>query len=554
MKTSGEKLHNLLPIGFGEHARSAGVVIGLSVAALALAHYIGRKRKEIHARNRYESAFNYERGAKQQKESVSPRLEQDPNHELQLGEELEWFAKRLEDDRGGDYTGKIRVVIDATPELSNLPPDIRTLTTIPVAAASEGDNIFNTLSLYAQQDPENIQRNAILLNVNWLDVARQDPVKERGIDKTFAEIERAKEAFPDLTIAVVTNEYNASEVEKTGGVIGYVASDLMNTALLALHKRVASGDIDPSSDIAIIRQDADMRGMSRHYLRSLEKGMDQHPGTDILNGTIRSDVRTYERFPGFGIVSNFNQALQKVRAGADHPWTVGINIVARAASLAAAGGLGSRLDWTGPGSDDLAVGWRIEQARGRASSDDVHHARTSGYETRRDTASKGGRRILANIPGMTVDSAADRLLPPYLKGRHYITAWDSSASGGTSFVDGPGGYRDRMTDAAVVEEAAYEVAEEGLYRRIEENFSGELRNSDEMSARKALAILFSSVPGAFRIDGAIGDDSVRFVLTPSGREFIKKRVELSGGYGVRSKQQLYDKKGAPLVSPLGQSV
>jgi len=512
--------------------------------------------------NSYRQRANGEYGRPEGADTISPRLEANPTGQLVLGEELEWFAQELENSEGADYMRRIDSDIQNSAELQSLPAGLRTITTIPVAAASESDNIYKTLSLYAQQDAEQLQHNAILLNVNWIDTVGNDPAKRAKIDKTFQEIERARRDFPGLHIATMTREYNGEEVKKTGGVIGYVARDLLNTALIAVHKRIQAGDIPFDADVAIVRQDADMRGLSRHYLRQLEGGMDKNPNVDIFHGTIRSDVPMQERYPGLGIVTNFSQAMSAANAAANRPWTVGINAVVRASSMAAVNGLG-RPTWTGAGSDDVNIAWRVGGAR--RGTPVVSPDSSTGYYQPQGLMDVKGHRIVVPIPGMSVDSSADRLIPQYLMGRHFGAAWDSRVSQGTSFSDGPGGYRDRTADADIMKKVKREKVNDDFYDRIETNISGELQHANEEVARKILAIFFAGTPNAYTITGNIGDGSTKFELTDAGREFIKRSVqrEVNGsrgaGYGARKMRQLYGQKRggrrsvareSPFVAPL----
>lgn len=505
--------------------------------------------------------YGYETGKNRLSAPKSPRLEANPSGELKLGEELEWFTGELEKREGKEYVDKIREAINSSSELKNISPEVKTVTTIPVAAASESENIFNSLSLYAQQDEEHIKNNVILLNVNWLDTAKQDDVKKANIQKTFDEIERARREFPQLTIATTTNEYSDAESKKTGGVIGYVASDLMNTALMTLAEKVKTGELSSSADIAIIRQDADMKGMSRHFLSQLEKYMDRNKNIDIFNGVIRDDVRMHERYPGFGIASSFSRALHLANVAANRPWTVGINIVARASSLAAVGGLG-KMDWTGPASDDIEVGQRISAARNGAAA-------FARYGSRVVANSVAEHKVIVNVPGMSVDSAGDRLIQQYLQGRPTGAAWDSDASGQTSFTDGPGGYRDRTEGSDIMSRISHEDDNDPeIYRRIEVNISRELSNSDERAAKRTLSLFFADAPHAYTINGAWDSGEVEFRLTKAGRRFIRKRItsEVNGlrgpgsRYGQRKMRQIYGKvveggrqpatTAAPFVGPI----
>lgn len=543
---------------------------GREVEGFGMPIWTPRRPLEKLARNANKSSeahrYGYEYGGSHQPERVSPRLEANPSAELRLGDELAWFAKELETREGSEYVKRIRDTIRNSPELSAIPSDIKTITTIPVAAASESDNIYKTLSLYAQEDKEQLTRNLILLNVNWLDVTQKDNKKRKKIQKTFAEIERARRAFPNLTIAMVTHEYNAAEVEKTGGVIGYVASDLLNTALLALEEKTASGELEPDADVAIVRQDADMHGKSRHYLRQLEKSMNDNPGVDIFQGAVRAGTEMHDLYPGMGIVTNLSAAITLSNAAANRPFTVGVNAVARASSLAAVGGLG-RLYWTGAGSDDTSVAFRIGDARSNRPI--VTPTDYSYYYSQREVPNTGDRKIVAVVPGMAVDTAIDRMLPQYLMGRHYGAAWNAELSKEARFDNGPGGYRDRTMDMDIAKRIRREGLDEALFERLEINLSAELKGANEASARRVLSVFFAGAPNSYVIKGNIGDGTAEFKFTKAGRDFIAARIEkesngvknAGSSYGRRKMRQLYGRQyrggrkpvaqSSPLVSPVG---
>lgn len=491
----------------------------------------------------------------------SPRIRNNPDSNLQLGQEVEWFVGELRRREGDDYVRSIEKSIDDSIELRDMPEELKTIVTIPVAAAYEQDNIYNTLSLHAQQGSEQLSKNIILLNVNWLDTASRDPNLMNNIRKTIAEIERARNTFPELRIAIITNEYDDVEVKKTGGVIGYAVSDLLNTALCAIERRTREHPELADRDIAIIRQDADAEGMSRGYLSQVEKSMDRSEA-DVFNGTIRSGVRLQSRYPGFGIVTNFSQALQVANTQRNQPWTVGINTVVRASTLAAVGCLGKRGLWSGPGSDDVQLGWRIGDARNW----DALRGTRNYYDSGASRRSGRGRRVVSQVAGMTIDSSALRLVPQYLLGRHFGAAWDASISGDSAFSAGSGGYKNREEFAEqIMKDNPRDILDdEHIFKFINVNITGELKNANPDSARKVLALFFGSKPASYRIFGEIGTPSVRFELTESGKRFIANRTQREtngtyGSYGLRKMRQLYglgDGKRrpvaaqSPLVAPL----
>ena len=152
--------------------------------------------------------------------------------------------------------------------LSNLSADTEAVVTIPVAAASESENIYKTLSLYSRQG-EVAQKTTLLLHVNWFDEAETDPVKRAKINKTISEIERARLDFPDLRIADFETKWSA-EKQKNGeygnGIIGHVTQRLYDTAMMSVEKAMRERRM-PSKEIMLIRNDADVEGQRRSVSR-----------------------------------------------------------------------------------------------------------------------------------------------------------------------------------------------------------------------------------------------------------------------------------------------
>lgn len=505
---------------------------------------------------------------------VSPRLRDDPNARLNPGEELGWFEEELERRKGAAYVKGINEAIDHSPELSALSQKTGNIVVMPVAATNEADNIYNTLSLYAQQEADPDVITTILINLNWLDTARQDPAKVAEIQRTVSEIERARKAFPNLSVAVVQHEYDQAQVNQTGGVIGYVLEDLYNTALLAVQRRIKDGSIDSDHDVLIVRSDADVQGQARRQLVNLHRSMSESPDADILRGVTRFGVARQRRFPGFGVVSNFSAALSAsdTQLGVVH--TGGANFGVRASTLAAIGGLGEMLDqdgnkFTGAGSDDLAVGRRIIAARGIPEV----VASQAGYYVPSSTAGSSGSggptvagvKRIKLVGGATVDTNAERLLPFYLRGGSFQGAWGSGQDG---FSGGPGGYRARTEDQDLTDAADREdYTSDQVYRAIEANITKELQWALPESGTRALALFGGSTPGTYVVTGDIGTDNVEFKLTQVGRDLLRRRIERGAAgrfdpYGNRKLRQLYGvvRPGAkrlplaplaPLVSPLG---
>lgn len=503
----------------------------------------------------------------------SPRLQENPDRELNPKEELEWFHENLTERKGTEYVAALDAFVQNDPALRSMSPETSSIVTIPVGAASESENIYATLSLFAQQEAVSGGNKTILLNVNWLDTQMDDPEAVTAIQKTISEIERAKNDFPSLSIAVMQKEYIKEEVEATGGVIGYVANDLMDAALLAVQNKISNGEMADDHDVLIVRSDADVNGISRGQLRNLEKAASENRDLDIIKGVTRFGIADAEKFPGFGISTAFINMISIASSQENAMHTGGANFAVRASTMAAVGGLGKMYrngKWfTGAGSDDTFVGRRIRAARQMGSSpnrEEYYYSQgndTSGASSTGDTS----KRRIKVVSGASIDTNAQRLLPFYVEGTPIMRAWDEREGG---FADGPGGHRDRAKDYEMVEAATKERAnQEQVYEAIELNIGFELAQASERVAKKALGLFFAGVPGGYIVEGEYENPErpIKFKLTNEGRAFIKKRIEREtngrhfGPYGMRKMRQLYGKvkpgakrqpAGArsPLVSPL----
>ncbi len=498
---------------------------------------------------------------------VSPRMTENPDVELNPAEELSWFRGEVIRDRGQEYVDEIETFARNNPAMRSISPETASIVTIPVGAAYESENIYSTLSVFAQQDPESLRRSTFLLNVNWIDDAVGDPDKLAKMQKTISEIERAQADFPQLQIAVMQREYAKKQTKATGGVIGYVAEDLKNAALLSIQAKIASGELPEDHDMLIVRSDADVRGQSRGQLKNLQKAAQDDPNLDVVKGVTRFGIADTQKFPGFGIVSNFSAILTVASTQQNVIGTGGANFAVRAATLAGVGvqmkehkdeSTGRYRRWTGAGSDDTFVGRTIAIARGLSGRD----SGSDYYGAAQDPGASGRTRRIKSVAGAAIDTNPDRLLPFYVEGESFHKAWEPHDR---SFGSGADDYRDRAADAEMIENANPDIYDESkMFETIETSFSKELTFTEEDIVRKALGVMFAGVPGAYTIVGEIYTEDVKFKLTDIGRDFVKKRVEREtngrfGSYGARMMRRHYGvapgkrqpaSSVPPLVSPI----
>lgn len=496
---------------------------------------IARRRPGYY--NQYRNGYTEQRES--QLEDISPRLRSDRNANLELGEETTRYKQWLAGTRGPEYVSQIEQGINNSKELQQAPGDVDFVVTIPVAAASESENIYNTLGLLARQDSDDIEKSLILLNVNWLDEARSDPEKAANILRTMAEIDRARKDFPHLRIATIEREYNRESVEKTGGVIGYVAQDLQSTALLWLQQQIESGKRPPSQDAIIQRYDADMRGMSKHAWRDIRRAFSKYPETDIFKGVTRLGVDQYEKYPGFGLVAEMEANMSAIRTIGGFVGTGGANFGARASTVAAVNGIGDVRVYSGSGSDDMEVGARINTARAGRFTDSSNggHYNYSG-----NVSVNVNRRVGRFVGGSTVDTDAERFISRYMDGKFWQSVW-SNESGPGAFSDGAGGYSPRTSGSHNRQNRSDKLSAK-MIKVLELNMSEELAIAGPEARHRLLSVLFKDAPGAYTLEDT-DDGKVKFKFTKAGRKYIKRYLK---SFGRRKHDQLY---GNPYVGSRG---
>ena len=473
---------------------------------------------------------------RQRRKETSPRLLNDPSAALEVGQELDWYEKNLK-KRSPEYALEIQQAIASSPELGIEKPDLRAIVTIPVGASAEADNIYKTLSLYAQQDSSALAQSKFLLHVNWFDSDESDSAKAEAIAKTKAEIERARADFPELTIATIETVWSR-EKEQRGeygkGIIGHVARKLYDTAMLSVQQQIKSGALSSDQDVVMIRNDADAQGMDRRYLARLIGAAEEHPENDVFTGAVRWETARYRDMPGLAFVANLQSTMQLAalrKKVQEWPQTVGINTTVRMSTFAAVGGIGQDAQETGAGSDDLTIGGRISNARsGKISYRGGVFRRRRYYG--RQGSQKGDYSYHRLVAGVGIDSKADRIERAYLTSG-VAHAWNNFNSGGyehrSSGLDTLPRKEDIIHDSATI------------LKRIEDNVSGLISRNNPAQMNTALSLMIPREIGG-KLLYTISRS--RFKLTDDGAQWLLNRLRRNGkgqfdAIGGRVRRQLY---------------
>ncbi|MGH7237939.1 MAG: hypothetical protein ACREGF_05375, partial [Candidatus Saccharimonadales bacterium] len=345
---------------------------------------------------------------------------------------------------------------------------------IPVSAAHESNNIYKTLSLYAQQNADAKQRAVVLLNVNWKQELESNPTSQAAIQKTIQEIKRAKTAFPELKIAAFQKKWTPEMVRQRKELLyGEVVKVLYDVASMSMEKAIRTGR-HTNKDSLIITNDADAKGLRSNYLNTYLNALNRYPDSDAFTGLIRFGTETHGQYPGFGISTNIMMllSLASSRTNAQYkasPSTPGANSGFRMSSFAAMGGSDGDLD--GAGADTM-LGRKLRAARAAASESAGGKLYGASVPITSSTASSvaatlpTGRRynVVRHLVGAQLDTDADRFLGIYLQGRLVGSSW-------RDFDEGS--YKDRRAElkgvSKVKEDPVGNV--DAIARRIEAEIS-----------------------------------------------------------------------------------
>lgn len=467
-------------------------------------------------------------------DDIIPSLRDDPRARIPIDDAVNWYDDLVRRRVGDDYVDDLDRVIARSPELAQIDNGTKAIIAIPVAAISEPENVYKTLSLYGQQPEQDQASSAILLHVNWPASGAYTQEGKDAIERTRAEIERARKDFPGLKIAVVESEWTSEQME--GGVIGKVVRKLFDTAILSTKQAIDDGRMSPDHEVVLIRNDIDAKGMSPGYIdRMVDTVTDDD--TDAAGGRIRWGIEQVADLPGLSVVM---QVYEGIRGSAERAQkkginagvsTVGINTGVRISTLAAVGSIGFGA-FTGAGSDDLTVGDRIKAVRRSSSptNQELYRRRNRGkfrglfkarqvVSTYDQVEGDSDDSTVTIASGATIDSDVSRLEGKYRNGEAVTGAWiDFNGKTRTAGLPDDVSKEDVVKDFdTIVERIQFQIdsivndyhidprhaAME--FRRMfpDDNESGESMYSFEVKS----------------------DGTFKFTFTESGKQLLKKRLQ-----------------------------
>ncbi len=464
---------------------------------------------------------------------VSPRIAE--GKKLNLGTELSWYIDdQLQSKSEKEYIDSVKREAEKSPVLKTIDNKVKTIVTIPVHAPTESENIYRTLSLYSQQEGIDHESLVILLDVNWRgDREKGDPAEvAQKIQATRDRIEQAKRDFPNLKIATM------EQSDHTG--IHEVAREMNDVVMYALNSAVKSGKMSADNDVLVIRNDADMKHMGKNYVASYQKAANDNPKTPLFTGSSWFDINRQSAAPGFAATQVIERVNNMFGAFNGEIHTEGRNFAYRASHFAAMNGYGFASDgatgWTGAASDDLRVGWRMEDAFREAYINRVDGSTDAGNDELMDPATQ----MLVRVGGAVVDTDDNRQLRFYEAGLEHRADVVTDDAYGDTF----GGYNANAIRPEAITNFVEDLTDRQRYNDITEQFEREMsrfftRSGDKRSPRyRNIMSWFLGVPvGELDRYFSVEDDTgrgnyFRFTLSDDGKQRLREALVARFGDGL----------------------
>jgi len=282
------------------------------------------------------------------KKDFSPRLQGNPEANLDPKEEVKWYFEAQEKRYPGYMEKELKDLEGQNKE--PMGKNVEGVVCLAAAGHQEHENIYRTLETYRVQQNkkgESIWKGKdsqfeIYLYVNW--------PKGKDPKKTIDEINRFKEAHPEVPVNVYTEEINNGKVE-----VGWYKKKAFD---LALKKHSENGT---DKDLILIANDADMTYSNPNYLESALGEINSEEGKkcDAILGRFDLDPSVYEKYPTFHAAMRFWQFMEAtMRNKHGIIGTQGRNTIMKGSSYAAVGGNRTKDFWA-----DIEFGQLFVQAR-----------------------------------------------------------------------------------------------------------------------------------------------------------------------------------------------
>ena len=441
---------------------------------------------------------------------TSPRIAEGKT--LELGTEVSWYVDDQIKNKGGqEYYDRLKDNYNKSPELKSIDNNIKTIVTIPVHAPSEADNIYRTLSLYANQEGVDMGSFMVLLDMNWRgDNEKGSPAEVAAkIQATRDRIEEARRDFPNLKVAVVNQPQHEG--------IHDVARFMNDAAMMAINESIKGGRMSADHEVIVIRNDADTKHMNKNYIASYQKAAEENPKTPLFNGQSWFDIKRQKEAPGFAGTQVVERICSIYGALDGEVYTEGRNFAYRAKHFAAMNGYGFAADnaegWIGAGSDDVRLGFRMDSAFRQAYADRVDKSTDQNSSELMDATT----RMLVRVGGATIDTDDNRQLEFYEAGRAGRANYTTNDVYGAT----PGGYNTNVIRPDAIKDFIEDMTDRQSFNATASQFEREIERFYSWSMEPHNPRMQNIMSWFFGVDASELDSLYTLEPYPDGQRRLK---------------------------------
>lgn len=408
------------------------------------------------------------------------------------------------------YFDNIKKTVENIPNLKNLSSNTKAIVILPVNIIEDAEKVYETLSLYNQQDQEAKSQTLILLNAYTFpqEELASDEINKRSL-LAKKNIHQAIHDFPELDIAYIENKLGQQDekVNKIDQLYATTATKtLYDMALFAIDNANQTKQKDPQQDVLLIRNSIDTQGMKRHYLKNMINHFEKYSTADGFRGLNYHQTRSHVDYPGFGLVTKFEEIMNIIGGSNTIKSTVKTpetNFAIKSSTLAQINSLnmGSEEELSKQTDTDILVS-------------KIYHLRSSKESINKSNKFPAPIKI---VPGATLDIESARQLLAYRLGKS-ITSQEVDVKD----------FNKKFDENVLFQKENLVTKFPEVVRRINDQITAVAQewSTDEKRIRVGLKMLFPLTTHDQKIIYKFGwnQGKVKFEFTPDGEKWLYNKM------------------------------
>jgi hypothetical protein len=270
---------------------------------------------------------------------MSPTLEENPDAQLDINEELDRYIADQVIRHGREYANNIESQNNTIGLSELITSDTEAIVCAKIEVSDSGIPIRDIVSAYARQGEEAVSKSVFLIDIAWSADVSSDEDAAALFSRVNSEFVRARAEFPSLKVTAYARDWH----ERGSMTENEHAKERYDVAAFAAEAAISAGKQNSLGDLLIVSNDANATSIPADYLGSYIKEFEANPETDVFTGAyVRQGAATPD-YPGYDVVMSFLSNLE-VEHQQDNPAMTGYviqngsNMAFRMSAYAAVGG------------------------------------------------------------------------------------------------------------------------------------------------------------------------------------------------------------------------